>query len=1345
MPYRILFMIVFFGVFQSVFSAMSITENTAQKFVFEWTTDHFKIAAAGPSDMALSFTGENIDLGDNGEPVVPAYSFYLGLPRQGAASVRVVVKASHTETLQKPIHTRNAPGTSPRYPGLRFSDPFISDVRYAQFGRLKSGQFILRPVIYNSENGIVQVLDRAEITIEFPPSSTVKAAPLPSKSDYGNMLKRLILNYAVAQSWAESPQPKRAVTKEYPLPPTQTMISFRIGDGRAGFNEGTINENGILKLTGADIVRLLGSLPKLSRVALYASYKGELPTVVPSVSQLSDGVTEIPMIRVDANGNDVLDPEDYLLAYVSSISDWVYDKDAGSFEYSIDRYDDYRHYWITVKNEAGLSLEKMVPLIQPASETVTSGRGLLHLMRSELPSSNQGHDGGLEWVWTKMNSYVPEFSIDNVVLQNIDPAVPCSLYIGEGSSGGSLGIKFGGATLCEKCSYGDKYAFTYGENHKLTLSVNAGPSDTFELKYIEFKYSQKLDMTGATSMTIFSPEIPGVARYRLSGIPKELVYILRIADRDAAINLVDTVSDGGAIEWVDSTGIGVRYYVCTRPAFKDSPPLDLVPIKSGSDYTVRDLRNPSIPIDYLIVSHPNFMVQAQRLARHKLNIGTFDFPRAISITDVYDQFSGGNTDPAALRNALLYVRDRVATFEYVVLMGLGHYDYRNIATRDTSFIPVALFGTKCLEDFFVYLEPPGESPDLSSATPDCFIGRIPCQTAQTAAQMVDKIIQTEDPTSADFSAWRNRALLVADDDMQGPKDDQLRTAHLASSELVDTLISHLQPSIDIRKVTLFEYEKNAQYEKPDATQALINGINNGAAVVNYFGHGSSSVWADEHIFLAENIGSLQNNAQYPLICSFSCSVGKFDQPGKKRSLAEYLVLAQKKGAIATISATREAYASDNEKLARNFFSSVYDTSDAAARTYGEALAFAKSLSKDDNQKVYSYLGDPSIPPLRPTRKISLSITNQIGTPIDTIKALMLVIIKGEVTKKDGASDESFGSAKPAYVQISMFNPPYMATRKDIGPVMDVTYKLPGTPIFIGKTQVKNGAFEQRILVPKNVTFDQSGACLSAYAWEGASIATGYRKDFVFSGFDTMRVSDTTGPCISVRPVYKGASAEAVSSAGKGASSTDKITAPLPLTIEISISDSNGIDAVSTGPDEGITFEVPGVVPRKNINHTFQFGQGDYRKGTATWSFNEGDMTPGSYKMVVTAQDLLGNVARNDIAFEVSSAQELGLYHVFNFPNPMRMGSTAKFYFDLTKTVSQSTDDRVTVSIRIFTLSGRLVRVFNDARRGEEFDGKDNFGNPLSPGVYLYQLIAVDRVQQKVVKSGIEKLAINPPR
>lgn len=604
----------------------------------------------------------------------------------------------------------------------------------------------------------------------------------------------------------------------------------------------------------------------------------------------------------------------------------------------------------------------------------------------------------------------------------------------------------------------------------------------------------------------------------------------------------------------------------------------------------------------------------------------------------------------------------------------------------------------------------------------------------------------EDPSAADLGPWRNRMLLVNDDDMQGIDVDPLLDDHLSSSELIDSMVEGLCPAIDVLKVNEFEYPWDAQHEKPEAKQALINGINSGVAYFNYFGHGASNVLADEHIFMAEDIGSLHNNNEYPLFSAFSCSVGEFDQPGSKRSLSEYCVLAPGSGAIAAISATREAYASDNEKLAKNFFCFCFDTTDTAARTTGQALMLAKEIGLDDNQKSYCFLGDPSIQLLRPARRISLSITDNTGTVLkDTLKALQQVTLRGVILKKDGTPDLQFGAGTNAKVQIGIFNPPYLATRKDGGAASLPTYKMPGSPIFAGQTQIVNGVFSEHILLPKNVTFNTQGVRLTGFAWIGDSVGLGCNSSYVFHGFSSTKIADSIGPSISIRPVYQGATAMASQASSMSASFTDKISASLPLSMQIVLCDSSGIDAVSTGPNEGITFEVPGVVARTNINHNFQFAQGDFRRGTANWTFDAGTMNPGSYTINITAQDLLGNVAKKSVAFDVTTSDQLGLYHVFTYPNPVRMGQTSNFYFDLSQTETPTEQDRVKVIIRLFTLSGRLIRVFDDASRGQVFDGRDAFGNRLSPGVYLYQIIAEDRTQQKVVKSKIEKLAINPPR
>lgn len=714
-------------------AGMRVIENTTKKFTFEWTTDNFQISQkSGP--VSVSFSGANVDLGDDGEPIVPAFSLDVGVPQGGAVTVRVTPASSHTEVLRNPLRVRKAPGIGPRYPGLRFTDFWISNARYSQCGPLRFAQLILRPVAYRAQGSSVQVLDKAIVSVEFPPAASgVAARP---GSDYQRMLSRLLLNYPVAAGWAAAlPVAKRASVKSFPLQITQPMLSFMVGDGHSNFNEGTIDENGIMMLRASDITRLLGTTPPMSQVALYVSYKGELPVMTPPLDQIPDGVSEVPLARFDVNKNNLFDSTDYLLAYVSSISDWFFDTSSLSrrYSYKIDHYDDYRHYWIVVKNSPGLSLDKFAPVNAPATDTITSFQSHLLLKQSKWPSLIDGGMGGLDWTWAILSYYMPSFTIDNLTLPHADPAEACSLFITAGhvAGGPSLTAQYGGSSVCTNCQNQGWLPFAYNPGKGLTFSLAGAPHDTVELNQIEFKYMEKLDMTNQSAITVFSPESPGIVHYRLSGLPTDsLVYIMRISNGDASMSLVDTVRGRSVYEWTDTAGLGIRYFACTPRALESPKGLAPPPPASslsgtGPNLIVRDLRNLTSGIDYLVVSHPNFMVEAQKLARDKWNLGRFGNPKAISASDIYFQFSGGNTDPSALRNCIEYLHNQTAVqfgkaLDYVVLMGGGHYDYRNLATQDTSFIPVAEFDGKCIEDFFAYLDP-GDTPD-SDGVPELLSG-----------------------------------------------------------------------------------------------------------------------------------------------------------------------------------------------------------------------------------------------------------------------------------------------------------------------------------------------------------------------------------------------------------------------------------------------------------------------------------------------------------------------------------------------------------------------------------------------------------------------------------------------
>jgi hypothetical protein len=74
---------------------------------------------------------------------------------------------------------------------------------------------------------------------------------------------------------------------------------------------------------------------------------------------------------------------------------------------------------------------------------------------------------------------------------------------------------------------------------------------------------------------------------------------------------------------------------------------------------------------------------------------------------------------------------------------------------------------------------------------------------------------------------------------------------------------------------------------------------------------------------------------------------------------------------------------------------------------------------------------------------------------------------------------------------------------------------------------------------------------------------------------------------------------------------------------------------------------------------------------------------------------------------------------------------------------------VEATIRVYTLSGKLIKIFKSARNGEMWNLTDQRGHQLTPNIYLYR-VTVKMLNsgfsdnEKVVKSPIKKLVILPP-
>jgi hypothetical protein len=1077
-------------------------------------------------------------------------------------------------------------------------------------------------------------------------------------------------------------------------------------------------------------------------VALYASKRGEMDIVVPGEGEIPAGVFEVPVLRYDPDG---AGDGDYIIAYVSGASDWSYDFGAREYSFRINRYDDYRTYWLAVGGGAAMSRFEQPPA---GASPVQGGFENYVFLKTPQFLIEADHEGGINWAWRKFSLSKADTTI-RLDLPGIDEGYPGTMWI-RGARGAtysqnySIEASLGGNRLCRGNCASAVTVGDWGGARDLSIRFSDAMFDVrsfYDLYSIQLRYRRFLNVSDTSGrLEVFSSRENGIVRYGLSKAGSGLAYIIRIPPDEREVSLVDTVR-GASYEWGDAGNEGTRYMVSLEKDIVDySDSLKGVNGLIDSGYQVRNLRGASNSTDYLIITHGDFLEAALKLAGHKEAVG-FAQPKVVLIGDVLNQFGGGNTDPVALRNFLLHVYREWGggdVFSYIALFGAGHYDYKSVASRVANHIPVSYnIRDNIGDDFYVFFD--AVNPDYQHYG-YYFLGRLPAKGPAEAFDMVEKIIETEDPRNAEFDSWRGRVLMTADDDQQGQKQDGAGD-HTRDSERLADRIAEIRPDIDLRKLYLYEYEWDERYFKPVATRTFINEINNGVSVVNWFGHGGHGLIADERLMTREDVMALYNRKRYPIFTLFSCSIGRFDIPGDE-CLASMLVRQPRAGAIAVVSSAREVRADPNLRLAIPFFEALYDTTGGANLSIGSALQIAKfKYSGTGDNRFYMILGDPSITLTGRSRRVDLAVTDASGKWLDTLKALQQVTMKGTVTDMQGFKDDAFGGSD-AFVNLTLFNPPQdSARRKDGGKFTTPRYSLPGSPVFSARIPVTNGEFEQQLLLPMNLAFGKPGVKLTAYAWKERDtvVGSGYLDGLVFEGSGSGSLSDTAGPKISIRPVY---GTNVMDQAGLFV--RNRVTAQLPLTLEVSIEDESGINVIGSGPDEGLSMEVKGALSKRGINHLFQFSEGSFRQGTASLTFDDGTLKSGSHELVISAQDLLGNVTKLSVNLEVVDPADIRLDHVINVPNPVRMGRETRFYYSHSDAPGYLD---VKVTIRIYSLGGRLLAVIRDTdtQNGYRWIPRDGKGNLLTPNVYLYQVTASSPNIGKSAKSRIKKLVVHPPK
>ena len=755
--------------------------------------------------------------------------------------------------------------------------------------------------------------------------------------------------------------------------------------------------------------------------------------------------------------------------------------------------------------------------------------------------------------------------------------------------------------------------------------------------------------------------------------------------------------------------------------------------------------------DFVIVTHPLFLAEAQRIAAIHQQYDTLTY--AIATTqEVYNEFSSGTPDIGGIRDfvKMLYKRpsDPNDATQYLLLLGDGSYRNKDInASGNTALIPsyetpisTSYTNSFITDDYFAMLDN-NEGDLVSGDLVDIGVGRFPVKNKSEAIAVTNKIehyykknygfnvnaIESSCVTAEnDYPQgdWRNWVCFVA--------DDQDSNEHINQANSLANKIYNGNKYYNVDKIFLDSYVQESTPggdRYPVAVDDLNRRIEKGALIVNYTGHGGELGLAEERIVEVSQILNWKNKNNMPLFVTATCEFSRFDDPDRT-SAGEYCLLNENGGAIGLMTTVRLAFSGLNFILNDKFYNHALNPMpDGKMPHIGDLYRLTKrDIGFSQQYMNFVILGDPALRLSYPEQRVFTStINSQAVTPTssDTLNALSLLTITGYVGDASGNKMTSFnGVVYPtvfdkAITVRTLINDPVSSAD-----TIPVKFLLQKNIIYKGKSEVVNGDFSFSFLVPKDISYNFGAGKISYYAHNGVNDANGYYDKIVIGGSNPNAISDNQGPAINLFM-----NDEKFVSGG--------VTNESPK-VYAKVSDISGINTIGTG----IGHDIVAILDEntKNaliLNDYYVSDLNTYQSGKIRYPLNT--LSEGNHTLSLKVWDVQNNSSSSYVDFVVSNQADLALTHILNYPNPFT--TKTKFFIEHNQCCTS-----LKVLIQIYTITGKVVKSINQTINNEgfrfdgiEWDGKDEFGDKLARGVYIYKVSVTDGAKKKADK--IEKLVI----
>jgi hypothetical protein len=1166
----------------------------------------------------------------------------------------------------------------------------------------------ITPVQFNPVSRTVRKYTRVVVEVTFGPQS----ASLINRGD-DPLLKNVPVNYAAARTWGS-----RGLGKAAAVVPSVLASGnwYRI----------PVTAEGIYRLDATYLsslgIALSGIDPRTIRI--YGNGGRELPEDITAARPV-DLVEDAIYVAGESDGK--FDAGDYVLFYGNGVRGWAYDPVGRTRRHYIHDYSEVNYYWLTYGAGAGKRMAGQ-PSLSPqsvlAEDTFVDGIANEDEKTNLLLTSPGGGEGsGRQWFGQQVNSgssftyvnalagLVPTGSIiyRYAVAGESDNTAAFTLSEGGSPIGYAPLYSLGGYTVATEGQFqASGTSSLSGNRSQLTFAYSGtGASAAGWVDWFEILYPRALSAVN-DSLRFYAPDTSAVVEYHLQSF-SAMPMVFNVTDQ-ANVRIVSGLGGSFLFRASETSGAPSSYWAVAGNSWR-------VPA-AGTLMQNENIRGYTGGADFIIVTASQYRPGADRLAAYRtdpLHGGLKVY--VADVNQIYDEFGGGVTDVTAIRDFLKYAYDNwTPAPRFVLMLGQASFDYKGLLGVQSSFVPT-WETPESLDDLESWATDDFYGKFSGTDAPSLVIGRLSARTGAESDAFVDKLIRYENSSVAD--GWKMSMLFIGDDAWT-PEEGEVgnMTIHSDAAEaLAGPLFTPTE--FEEEKVYLAEYPTAftaAGRRKPGAYQAILDDINKGVLVVNFAGHGNPFQLSNNDVFdIPTSVPQLVNADRLSVFFLATCNFSEFDDP-LIRTGSEVLINKPDGAAIGVVSADRKVYAGENAALNQGTYQAMF-TRDAYGRVVVDRpaaalFAYKASGGNIDNDQKYSYMGDPTMRLQFPQGYASLDSINSrpldsAGIPLPTVaqlRSLSRLTVAGTVRDAANRVDAAYNGR----VEVTLNDASRIQTIVNFYPGADPwTYLATGGLLYRGENSVSGGKFTATFVVPKDIQYGDSlsRGRLVAYVYRtGGSDAEAYTGSVHIGGTDSTAVNPKTGPSVQVY-------------LGSRSYRPGDLVGENPLLI-VDLADSSGINTSTSGVGHRIEAWLNNASQSTDLTNYYTSKLDSYREGSIQYQLQ--NVPEGQNTIRVRAWNSFDNSGSAETAFQVASTDRLSVTDVFNYPNPFGASGT-EFTF------RQNQTSPLAVTVKIYTVAGRLIRTLDAYAPGDSFirvawDGRDRDGDVIANGVYLYKLV-----------------------